>query len=189
MKVFVTGHTSGIGKRLFDTYKNNNHDVFGFSRSSGYDINDVNVRKHIIEQTEDVDIFINNAYSNPGQTMMLKELVTAWEGKNKKIINISSKLSFLPKGKIPLLDDYIDQKSEQNKFVVSQITKSNPKITNIIIGLVDTPMAQSFLSVKINPETLSQFIYQTSLVKDLYIQQIILDVPDLDWRDIRSNKY
>jgi short-subunit dehydrogenase involved in D-alanine esterification of teichoic acids len=189
MKVFITGHTSGIGKSLFDTYKNHNHDVFGFSRSTGYDINNEATRKLIIEQSKDADIFINNAYSNPGQTQMLTELAGAWEGKSKKIINISSKLSFLPKGKITQLDDYIDQKTEQNNFVVSQITKANPKITNIIIGLVDTPMSQSFLSVKINPETLSKFIYQMSIIDELYIQQIILDVPDLNWKDIRSNKY
>lgn len=188
MKISITGHTSGIGKCLFDIYIKNNHTVSGYSLSSGYDVNNDSIRKSIIESSKDSDVFINNAYADPGQTLLLKEIAKEWQGQNKRIVNISSKLSFLPKGKLPMLDTYIEQKTQQNEFIRSQFTKAYPKITNIIVGLVDTPMSKTFESIKINPVELGNFIYQISLSNSLNIQQVVIDVPGLDWEDIRNNK-
>lgn len=185
-KVSITGHTSGIGLNLFEIFTANGHAVTGYSRSNGSDIEDSNVRKRIIEETQDCDIFINNAYSPNGQTTLLKELSTRWAGQPKKIINISSKLSFFELGKISVLDDYIKQKSEQNEIIQRRFSTAYPQIMNVIIGLVDTPMSAIFQSPKLNPHTLSEFIYKMSTIDDLYIQQIIVDVPGLDWKNIKG---
>jgi hypothetical protein len=185
-KVSITGHTSGIGLNLFEIFTANGHAVTGYSRSNGSDIEDSNVRKRIIEETENCDIFINNAYSPNGQTMLLKELSAQWDGQPKKIINVSSKLSFFELGKISVLDDYIKQKTEQNEIIQRRFSTAYPQIMNVIIGLVDTPMSAIFQSPKLNPHTLSEFIYKMSTIDDLYIQQIIVDVPGLDWKNIKG---
>jgi hypothetical protein len=185
-KVSITGHTSGIGLNLFEIFTANGHTVTGYSRSNGSDIEDSNVRKRIIEETEDCDIFINNAYSPNGQTTLLKELSAQWAGQPKKIINVSSKLSFFELGKISVLDDYIKQKSEQNEIIQRRFSTAYPQIMNVIIGLVDTPMSAIFQSPKLDPHTLSEFIYKMSTIDDLYIQQIIVDVPGLDWKNIKG---
>jgi short-subunit dehydrogenase involved in D-alanine esterification of teichoic acids len=185
-KIAITGHTSGIGLNLFEVFSANGHEVIGYSRRTGSDIEDPDVRKRIIDENADCDIFINNAYSPNGQTKLLEELVAHWDSQPKKIINVSSKLSFFELGKVSVLDDYIKQKSQQNEIIQQRFSAAYPQIMNVVIGLVDTPMSTVFQSPKLDPQTLSEFIYKMSIVDDLYIQQIIVDVPGLDWKNIKG---
>jgi hypothetical protein len=185
-KIAITGHTSGIGLNLFEVFSANGHEVIGYSRRTGSDIEDPAVRKRIIDENADCDIFINNAYSPNGQTKLLEELVAHWDSQPKKIINVSSKLSFFELGKVSVLDDYIKQKSQQNEIIQQRFSAAYPQIMNVVIGLVDTPMSAVFQSPKLDPQTLSEFIYKMSIVDDLYIQQIIVDVPRLDWKNIKG---
>lgn len=184
MKVVITGHTSGIGSCLFRHYVSNGHEVIGYSRSTGSDIENSDVRKIIVEQSTDADIFINNAYSPTGQTLLLEQLIDSWDGLEKKIINISSKLSFVPLRKIPEFDEYIDQKKKQNSIIENRITRCFPQLMNVIIGLVDTPMSSMFESKKLSAEELTKLIYNLSIMDQFYIQQLIIDVPKLDWKNI-----
>jgi|LauGreDrversion4_2_1035121.scaffolds.fasta_scaffold720630_2 short-subunit dehydrogenase involved in D-alanine esterification of teichoic acids len=185
-KIAITGHTSGIGLNLFEVFAANGHEVTGYSRRTGADIEDPDVRKRIIDENADCDIFINNAYSPNGQTKLLEELVAHWDSQPKKIINVSSKLSFFELGKVSVLDDYIKQKSQQNEIIQQRFSTAYPQIMNVVIGLVDTPMSTVFQSPKLDPQTLSEFIYKMSIVDDLYIQQVIVDVPGLDWKNIKG---
>jgi short-subunit dehydrogenase involved in D-alanine esterification of teichoic acids len=185
-KIAITGHTSGIGLNLFEVFSANGHEVIGYSRRTGSDIEDPDVRKRIIDENADCDIFINNAYSPNGQTKLLEELVAHWDRQPKKIINVSSKLSFFELGKVSVLDDYIKQKSQQNEIIQQRFSAAYPQIMNVVIGLVDTPMSTVFQSPKLDPQTLSEFIYKMSIVDDLYIQQVIVDVPGLDWKNIKG---
>lgn len=184
MKVAITGHTQGIGRALYDIFLKNNHDVIGFSRTTGYDIGLQTDRSKILDQIKNVDIFINNAYSPNGQTSLLEETISIWEGLDKKIINISSKLGYFPQGKISDLNQYILDKKTQNDIVSQRITKSSPQITNVIIGLVDTAMSKIFDNEKLNADDLAEYIYDISVNDKFYIQQVILDVPRLDWKNI-----
>jgi hypothetical protein len=86
MKYAITGHTSGIGKAVFESCKN----IIGFSKSQGHDIQSVQDRKKIIEQIHDCDVFINNAHEGFGQTYMLLDLFHRWKTTNKTIINVGS---------------------------------------------------------------------------------------------------
>ena len=185
-KIAITGHTSGIGLNLFEVFSANGHEVIGYSRRTGSDIEDPDVRKRIIDENADCDIFINNAYSPSGQTKLLEELVAHWDSQPKKIINVSSKLSFFELGKVSVLDDYIKQKSQQNEIIQQRFSAAYPQIMNVVIGLVDTPMSAVFQSPKLDPQTLSEFIYKMSIVDDLYIQQVVVDVPGLDWKNIKG---
>lgn len=86
MKYAITGHTSGIGKALHNSLSNS----IGFSKSLGYDITDLQSRKRIIEQSQDCNVFINNAFDGFGQTLMLLDLFHKWKDTNKTIISVGS---------------------------------------------------------------------------------------------------
>ena len=95
-------------------------------------------------------------------------------------------MSFFELGKVSVLDDYIKQKSQQNEIIQQRFSAAYPQIMNVVIGLVDTPMSAVFQSPKLDPQTLSEFIYKMSIVDDLYIQQVVVDVPGLDWKNIKG---
>jgi hypothetical protein len=104
MKYSITGHTAGIGKRLYERLS---PDAIGFSLSSGYDITDINDRKKIITESRDCDVFVNNATSEFGQTLLFLELFREWcNDPDKTIINVGSRIAeinILPSDKQELL--------------------------------------------------------------------------------------
>ena len=92
MKVAITGHTKGIGKAIADLYPEH----IGFSRSNGYDITNEADRTRILSETEDCDVFINNAWDVNAQTEMYKNQFEKWKAdKNKTIVNINSRAKYL----------------------------------------------------------------------------------------------
>jgi len=103
MKYAITGHTKGIGQGLCQRLGSN---AIGFSRSTGYDINNKEDRKRIISQIRDCDVFINNASSGFGQVSMLIDLFKEWKDSNKTIINIGSRITEikLPEDRLELLE-------------------------------------------------------------------------------------
>jgi len=92
--IAVTGHTSGIGKCIYDRIKCN-----GFSRANGYNIQHHLDRKKLL--STEPDILINNAYCGIGQSLMLIDFFTKYQNTNKTIINIGSRVA-----EIDLPDDY-----------------------------------------------------------------------------------
>ena len=103
MKIAVTGHTQGIGKRLYERYSPN---CIGFSKSTGYDIMKKEDRLRIISESSDCDVFVNNACSFYGQTLLLINLVQTWKDQKKTIINVGSRVADinLPLNRIELLE-------------------------------------------------------------------------------------
>jgi len=93
MKIAITGHTNGIGKACYDLLSQE-HQVIGFSRSSGYDINDP---ESIFLSAKDNDVFINNAYSGTAQSTLFQMFFQAWENSDKTIVNMGSKTMYLTK--------------------------------------------------------------------------------------------
>jgi len=91
MKIAILGHTKGLGAELVRLLSPK-HEIIGFARSNGYDIDQPGTIRRIVEEVADCDVFINSA-KNPGgwpQVDMFSELLIAWEGKKKRIINIGS---------------------------------------------------------------------------------------------------
>lgn len=186
MKIIVTGHTKGIGKALAGTFSKYGHEVVGFSRSNGFDISSEEVRNKIIQDSVDADVFINNAYDAVGQTELLKGMISAWEtAYNKQLINISSKLVYL-EGDISAFKEYIDQKKLQNEICNARQTIAHPKVLNILPGMVDTEMSRTvFDSPRMNPLDLSEFVYIIATRPRVRVSEIIVDVPELNWKDIK----
>jgi hypothetical protein len=172
MKIAITGHTRGIGKSLADKFKENGHEVIGFSISTGFDIGDPIAIQEILDFSLDCDIFINNAYHPTGQTILLKEIINAWEGTDKIIINICSKSALIPiKGEegfnkvIPWmrqgwLAEYGGIKREQHKILRERFFENKPHILNVITSIVDTDMADVFECDKLNIANLGNVVSQ-----------------------------
>jgi len=188
IKVAITGHTKGIGKSIYDTFQMKGHEVYGFSRTNGYDISIKESRDQILEQIKDVDVFINNAYAPQGQQELLKEIINRWDGQNKTVINLNSKTMLMPNPP-DFLKDYAEDKRQQKNLIMSRVFKGFPHIVNVTIGLVDTDMAKVFDAKKMNPVDLAEFIYHiVDIRKQLAIQDILIEVPELDWVNIKHHK-
>jgi NAD(P)-dependent dehydrogenase (short-subunit alcohol dehydrogenase family) len=86
----VTGHTAGLGQALYQKFTPN---CAGFSKSNGFDITSKDSRQSIITACAHADIFINNAYDNNGQVLMLYDLFETWKNQDKLIVNIGSNSS------------------------------------------------------------------------------------------------
>ena len=60
-RIFITGHTRGIGKAIFELFKSKNFYCYGVSKSTGFDINaDCDL---IVRQMANFDYIVLNAYS------------------------------------------------------------------------------------------------------------------------------
>ena len=90
MKVALTGHISGLGKCLYKMLLDSGHEVVGFDIQEGYDINSKDVRSNILDESKDCDVFINNAYANPGQFELLRLLVES--NYHNIILNVSTNI-------------------------------------------------------------------------------------------------
>jgi hypothetical protein len=117
MKYAITGHTAGIGKKLYERLS---PDVIGFSLSKGYNITNINDRRRIIEESKDCDVFINNATAGFGQTFLFLELFQAWQDDpTKTIINVGSRIAeikILPPERQDLL------KYQAEKLILKEMT-------------------------------------------------------------------
>ena len=100
MKIAITGHSKGIGQACYDILEKD-HNVIGFSRSNGYDINEP---EEIFKSAEDCDVFINNAYSHRHQIDLFNLFYDSWEHTDKHIINVNSIVKY-PIQK-PVLEKY-----------------------------------------------------------------------------------
>lgn len=74
MKVIITGHTRGLGKILFERYGAAGHNVFGYSLSSGFDLNREDKQHFVSRELRDADVFINNAPGIFQHTMLIRAL-------------------------------------------------------------------------------------------------------------------
>jgi NAD(P)-dependent dehydrogenase (short-subunit alcohol dehydrogenase family) len=176
--VAITGHTRGIGKALAEVFQASNYTIQGFSKSTGFDIANPQSRSAIIDQSNNANIFINNAFDPVGQLALLQELTVAWSGSDKLIINISSKGAFVSNHHQHNL--YNKAKQAQNEFVRSRILYNSPRILNIIVGVVDTELTNQWKCNKIEPQQLASMIFQLS-TSPIFVQEIILDAPKVDW--------
>jgi hypothetical protein len=90
MKIAITGHTSGLGKSIYNYSIEQNINAIGFSRSNGFNITDSKDRKLLINSVANCDVFINNAYDRYGQLDLLYELYDEWKTSSKLIVSIGS---------------------------------------------------------------------------------------------------
>ena len=119
-KIFITGHTSGIGKAIYDKFTEIScRSIFGMSRSNGYNLE--NDFDKIVEEATGADMFINNAYCSRQQL----KLVEALYDKVDMMVVMGSVSRFYP-DLIPT--DYVQHKQElaERCRLISLNPNSNP---------------------------------------------------------------
>jgi len=162
MKIAITGHTRGIGNAIYK-YFETEHQVIGFSRYNNYNISQDADRKRILEESNDCDIFVNNAFNDydNSQTLMLKEIFNLWHSqKDKLIINISSRWT---KDK----NNYCLNKKDQDLFYEQNIF-SYPKIINLKPGLINTERVLTQQGKKQETKTLIEILDFILKTKNTY---------------------
>lgn len=184
MNIRITGHARGLGRSLYEYFKSLGHNVEGYSLSTGYDINTVEGREQILDGLDNVDVFVNNAWSEySGQTKLLEQVIQAWDGnKDKKILNISSKACYNYKDINADMERYGQNKREQNKMIEDRIQKYGPHILNVILGMTDTRLGEDFEGEKMDPDAVSKWIADMLLCETMYFQSVTVDASKLDYR-------
>ena len=87
-RIYITGHTRGIGKAIFDLYKGKNFLCHGVSKSTGMDIDkDCDT---IVQQMANFQYIVLNAYEKDSQLRMLQMIVQRYQDEPKKIAVITS---------------------------------------------------------------------------------------------------
>tara|TARA_B100000427_G_scaffold310786_1_gene300857 strand:- start:687 stop:1250 length:564 start_codon:yes stop_codon:yes gene_type:complete len=143
MKIFITGHTKGIGKAIW-TAQGGEPNCIGFSRSNGYDLTIKEHRERMCMQLKDCRVFINNAfmYDDPKypdhmwtQTQILYEVYDRMNI-DQLIINIGSNtVDENPRKVWP----YQAAKAGLDKAIYQlQYIQGGPMVTSIKFGYVGT---------------------------------------------------
>jgi len=87
-KIAIVGHTRGIGKAIADLYRKKKYTVVGLSSSNGYDLQCSQVE--IMEQLDECELIVLNAYAGRGQMTLLKRIYGKFVFENKKVAVITS---------------------------------------------------------------------------------------------------
>ena len=90
MKIAITGHSAGIGQALAKQFENNGHEIVGLSRRNGYNIRSL---PKVAGMIEPCDMFVNNAQVGYAQTELLFEVWRRWQGQQKYIVNVSTRMT------------------------------------------------------------------------------------------------
>lgn len=86
--IAITGHTRGLGKRMFDVLQSRGHRTIGYSLSNGWDLRDWSTVNRMIDEIKDIDWFINCAKPDYSQAQILYRLMMRdYQG---SVLNIGS---------------------------------------------------------------------------------------------------
>jgi hypothetical protein len=171
MKIAITGHTRGIGKAIYKSLEANNV-VVGLSKSNGFDINDVD---QIVDIAKDCDCFINNAYSDLQQEILLRRLCELWQGQDKMIITIGSGVVDYPRLEKDRDSEPWDYR--ENKRTLLQTFRKlayqgndQPQLRMITPGAVDTDLIKHIDCVKLDPGKVADAV--GIMLENLYIKEM-----------------
>ena len=97
-KVGITGHTSGIGKEIYEHCMFKGYEVTGYSRETGFNIMDNNADNIINDiLRKDIDYVFNNAWVPKLQNKILQVLYKQWKAREGTyIINTGSASIYQP---------------------------------------------------------------------------------------------
>ena len=134
-KIAIIGHTKGIGKAIADLYKKKKYRVIGMSSSNGYDLQCSQIE--IMEQLDDCQLVVINAYVGEGQKTLLKRIYGKYLFENKKVAVITS-TSGTPIGEDEDLQnpEYIDY-CKNKKNLIGYIEELQQELLNKPLSVYD----------------------------------------------------
>lgn len=171
MKIAITGHSSGIGKGLYDFFSKD-HEVIGFSKDNGYDIEKFS---DILDQSINCDIFINNAYSYYKQS----EIIKAWAEQHKEqkhLIISTSSIAAEPLAEIekyyPHLADYAKEKYAINRtsWEINHLGYQC-KSSAIMPGVVNTNFYNPYDTQDVNAIALYNKVIETNSI--IHVEDLV----------------
>ena len=158
MKIVITGHTSGIGKEIYDKFKEVScREIIGMSRSNGYDIE--HDFDKIVEEATGAEMFINNAYRGSQQL----KLFHALKNKVDMMVVMGSVSRFYPN---LILTDYVNDK--QNLAEACRLESINPNgipILHLDLGFIE--------GTQINNNDPAAFVSDYNITKQDIVDTII----------------
>lgn len=170
MRWGITGHTRGIGAAIYQHFSARGDSCLGWSRSTGYDISRQSDRVRILEQSQDLDVFVNNAYNDfdDSQLYMLQSITAQWQGQRRIIVNIGSRITEFSSIQGPRLQVYKATKARLDEFCAAR-TLHRPWIINLKPGYTDTPRVGTVSDVaKIDPQSLPSLIEYIISARDQF---------------------
>lgn len=158
MKIVITGHTSGIGKEIYDKFKEIScREIIGMSRSNGYDIE--HDFDKIVEEATGAEMFINNAYRGSQQL----KLFHALKNKVDMMVVMGSVSRFYPN---LILTDYVNDK--QDLAEACRLESINPNgipILHLDLGFIE--------GTQINNNDPTAFVSDYNITKQDIVDTII----------------
>jgi short-subunit dehydrogenase len=134
-KIAIVGHTRGIGKAIADLYQKKNYTVVGLSSSNGYDLQCSQVE--IMEQLDDCQLIVLNAYVGRGQMTLLKRIYGKFVFEDKKVAVITS-TSGTPMGEDEeLLDPEYAEYCKNKKILIEYIEQLQQELLNKPLSVYD----------------------------------------------------
>ena len=125
----ITGSKRDLGKAIFDELTEDYH-IESYNYPD-FDLNDIETRKWIIEDIQNlgITIFINNSYADGGQTLLLYDLIN--------LINSGYELQVITLNSINSTREFNDiQRLDQLKYTIDKqifLEKQNASISLPII--------------------------------------------------------
>jgi short-subunit dehydrogenase len=134
-KIAIVGHTRGIGKAIADLYRKKNYTVVGLSSSNGYDLQCSQVE--IMEQLDDCQLIVLNAYVGRGQMTLLKRIYGKFVFEDKKVVVITS-TSGTPIGEDEeFLDPEYVEYCKNKKTLIEYIEQLQQELLNKPLSVYD----------------------------------------------------
>jgi len=134
-KIAIVGHTRGIGKAIADLYRKKNYTVVGLSGSNGYDLHCSQIE--IMEQLDDCQLIVLNAYAGRGQMNLLKRIYGKFVFEDKKVVVITS-TSGTPAGEDEeFLDPEYVEYCKNKKTLIEYIEQLQQELLNKPLSVYD----------------------------------------------------
>jgi len=134
-KIAIIGHTKGIGKAIADLYKKKKYQVIGLSSSNGYNLQCSQVE--IMEQLDDCELIVLNAYVGRGQMNLLKRIYGKFVFEDKKVVVITS-TSGTPIGEDEeFLDPEYVEYCKNKKTLIEYIEQLQQELLNKPLSVYD----------------------------------------------------
>jgi NAD(P)-dependent dehydrogenase (short-subunit alcohol dehydrogenase family) len=187
MKVAITGHTRGIGKKISEYFISLGYEIVGLSKSTGSDLSIEKNKTNAISKIIECDIFVNNAFVSIEKTYshhsyvpveILFEVHKAWKNNpSKKIFVIGSMSSSLYMTRDYGYGGYQISKMalDKSSWLLSHASEY-PMIHLLKPGRVDTDMVKNRMGPKMKTGDLIPVIdFCMKHSNTIYIREIAFD--------------
>ena len=188
MKVAITGHTRGIGKKISEYFSSLGYEIVGLSRSTGCDLKIEENKQSAIQKIIECDIFVNCAFVSIEKTYsqhsyvpieMLFEVHKAWKGDPEKKIFVISSSTHLS---LTMANDYgyagyqVHKMSLDNATFLLSRTHRYPMLHLLKPGRVDTDLAKKRMGSRMHTSDVTSVMdFCMKNFDKIYIREITFD--------------